>query len=343
MKKDKILGCLYGMALGDALGAETEFLNMDGIRQKFPPNGPQILVGTPARVTDDTQMALAVGRALVNAPFPYEADRLGYEIKEAFIDWYHDPENNRAPGVTCLDSCENLIAGIDWVDATNISSKGCGANMRVQPVGCLNIDPVTRAGIAQLQAAYTHGHPTALAASDLTAFVIDYLGNGGSPYQVVQAVREYAESQQRVYHADWLGDELWKRALVMPTPSDFMQHGWSECLGIINRLEKALINIDRYSDPCLATGKGWIAEEAFGTALYCFLMFPDYPMDVIQRAANTSGDSDSIACIAGAFAGAYHGIGAWDTDWVERIEYRDPIRDLGEKLHGIKVEAASGC
>src|SRR5512145_3359549 len=166
MDKNKILGCLLGLALGDALGAETEFLNLDGIYSRFPPNGPQSPEGNPARVTDDTQMALAVGEALLTAPRPYVAPALSNELVRTFIAWYNDPENNRAPGNTCLDAIEELIAGEHWIDASQISSKGCGANMRVMPVGLLNVDAATRASIAQLQAAITHGHPTALAASD---------------------------------------------------------------------------------------------------------------------------------------------------------------------------------
>jgi ADP-ribosylglycohydrolase len=60
-------GCLFGLAFGDALGAVTEFLRVDEICDRFPPNGPQEISGNPAKVTDDTQMALAVGKALVEA------------------------------------------------------------------------------------------------------------------------------------------------------------------------------------------------------------------------------------------------------------------------------------
>ena len=48
------------LALGDALGAPTEFLNMKGIREQFPPDGPIAPHGNPALVTDDTQMALSI-------------------------------------------------------------------------------------------------------------------------------------------------------------------------------------------------------------------------------------------------------------------------------------------
>jgi ADP-ribosylglycohydrolase len=61
MADNRIAGCLFGMALGDALGAETEFLTMDGISSRFSSHGPQAPTGNPARVTDDTQMALSHG------------------------------------------------------------------------------------------------------------------------------------------------------------------------------------------------------------------------------------------------------------------------------------------
>ena len=42
-------------------------------------------------------------------------------------------------------------------------------------------------------------------------------------------------------------------------------------------------------------------------ALYCFCKSPDDFLATIRRGANTQGDSDSIACIAGGISGAYLG------------------------------------
>lgn len=331
MEYQQTAGCLFGMALGDALGAETEFLDLYAIRRQFPPNGPQEPPGNPARVTDDTQMALAVGDALLAAPRPYAPESLAAELVRTFIDWYNHPDNDRAPGNTCLQACERLLQGQSWDQASDIGSKGCGANMRVMPVGLLNVDETARAQIAQLQAAITHGHPTALAASDLTAFVIADLASGGSPDDLPQRVRWYINAQRDVYHGDWLGD-LWQRAYMMPTARHYIAQGWDDCLEVLNRLDRALIVIDRDSDPCLATGAGWIAEEAFATGLLCFLMYPDDPPAAIHRAAATSGDSDSIAAIAGAFAGASCGLDAWPQDWLDRIEYRDHLHAMSDSL-----------
>ncbi len=331
MDEKRISGSLVGAALGDALGADTEFLSIEAILRKFPPSGP-IEPPYPALITDDTQMALAVGDALIAAPRPYTPENLGEQLRRTFIDWYNDPENNRAPGNTCLQACEELIEGKKWTEASQISSKGCGANMRVMPVGLLKTDAATRAKIAQFQAAYTHGHPTGLAAADLTAFVIADLAQGGDVMNLPQRVRAYANSQREIYHADWLG-ALWERSIVMTTPQQYIAHGWDECLTVLDKLDIALIKMDRHTDPCLATGAGWVAEQAFATALLCFLMFPDDPVAVIHRAVVTSGDSDSIACIAGSFAGAYQGIDSWPAAWVERIEHRDRLLNMSAKIH----------
>jgi ADP-ribosylglycohydrolase len=321
-------GCLFGTAFGDALGLRTEFLDVEAILEKFPPDGPQEPTGSPALVTDDTQMALAVGEALLQAPEPYTAVTLEPTLRSAFVRWANSPDNDRAPGMTCLTACGRLYLGMPWLKATVPDSKGCGANMRVQTVGLLpDISDTTRAAIAQFQAALTHGHPTALAASDLTAQTIAYLIDGGTPSDLPTVLRDYAQSQRRVYHADWLGD-LWQRPMVT-SPEQFIGRGWDECLGVLDRLDTALARMDRTGDPCRVTGAGWIAEEAFATSLLCFLMYPDDPVAAIRRAAVSSGDSDSIACLTGAFAGAHLGLAAWPVEWAERIEYRERLAALG--------------
>jgi len=322
-------GCLFGMAFGDALGFETEFLPVAEIIARFPPNGPQELVGNPVLVTDDTQMALAVGEALLAAPKPYAPETLEEPLREAFVDWSINSDNNRAPGMTCMTACGRLHLGMLWTEATVKNSKGCGANMRVQAAGVLpDVSPQTRAAVAQFQAALTHGHSAALAASDLTAAAIAFLVAGTKPSGLSRALREYATSQREVYHGDWLGT-LWQRPMT-DTPEQFIARGWDECLGSLTALDVALENGDRLGDPCAITGAGWVAEEALATGLLCFLLFPDDPLAVVRRAVVSSGDSDSIACLAGAFAGAYHGMDAWPAEWAERIEYRDRLTRLGE-------------
>lgn len=323
-------GALTGLALGDALGFPTEFKDVPSILATYG-DWRSLELPEPAIVTDDTQMTLALGRGLRTAMDrgTLGPKRLERPVREEFVEWWRSPENNRAPGNTCLRAC-HLLSGDErpWQDASQIHSKGCGANMRVAPVGLApGLTDAQRAGAAQLQSALTHGHPTALAASDLTAHAVRLLTQGAEPAALVGLLRAYAVDNRSRYHHRWLGD-LWTRSQD-PTPEHFITRGWDECLGVLERLGEALRDPAPETDPCLATGAGWIAEEAMATGLLCFLLFPDEPVTVLRRAACSSGDSDSIACLAGAFAGAYAGADAWPTAWADRIEYQGELVTLG--------------
>lgn len=328
--KQAATGALTGLALGDALGFPTEFNDVPSILAKCGP-WREMELPSPVIVTDDTQMTLALGRGIRAA---MDRGVLGPQamaeaVRREFIAWNRSPENNRAPGNTCLRACA-LLEHSDrpWQDASQTESKGCGANMRVAPLGLVpGLSDEQRAGAAQLQSALTHGHPTALAASDLTAHAVRLLAQGAEPTGLIGLLRSYALENRGHYHERWLGD-LWRRA-GDPSPGQFIARGWDECLEVLERLQRAVRTVSPETDPCLATGEGWIAEEALATGLLCFLLFVDEPVTALRRAACTAGDSDSIACLTGAFAGAYLGAEAWPTEWADRVEYRTDLLTFG--------------
>ncbi|KJK56730.1 ADP-ribosylglycohydrolase family protein [Saccharothrix sp. ST-888] len=324
-------GALLGLAIGDALGHRTEFEEIEHIAA-WCPDWRELPLPEPALVTDDTQMTLALARGLRTAlaAGPLEPSSLEPPVRAEFVAWYRSEENNRAPGRTCLTACWRLgKPALRWQQASEVGSKGCGANMRVAPVGLIpGLSDEQRSGAAQLQSALTHGHPTALAASDLTARTVRLLVEGAEPPELPGLLREYALANRTRYDERWLGD-LAAHAQD-PAPEHFTARGWDDCLSVLDRLDAALARPSLDGDPCGITGEGWIAEEAFATGLLCFLLLPDDPVAAVRRAAYSSGDSDSIACLTGAFAGARHGEAAWPSDWTGRIEYREELLALGE-------------
>ncbi|WP_291425359.1 ADP-ribosylglycohydrolase family protein [Deinococcus sp.] len=332
----RVRGMFLEAAYGDALAAPVEFTrDVAAIRRAYPPAGPGDI--HQGRVTDDTQMMLAVGRALAQTvvlrgeqPSLRELlPELEAALRAEFTEWLHDPENNRAPGMTCLQACRALEQKQPWYAATVRGSKGCGANMRVQPAALIRSQPL-RSFVAQFQAAVTHGHPTALAASDLTAQSLRLLLDGTPPAQLLPELSRYMAARRQ-------DQSLWLEPLVAQSPAttsqQYLQRGWDECQAVLDLARAAAERgIGEHADPCEFTGEGWVAEEALATGLLCFLLHPADPVRALQCAATTSGDSDSIACITGSLLGAHLGAGAFPGAWESRIEYHRELEDLARTL-----------
>ncbi len=63
-------------------------------------------------------------------------------------------------------------------------------------------------------------------------------------------------------------------------------------------------------------GVGITAQEAVPMAIFCFLRHPDSYEKVIHEAIFIGGDTDTIACMAGAISGAFLGISAVPARWI---------------------------
>ena len=96
----KIMGALYGFAIGDAMGATTEFMTAEGIKKQYGQVtdiiGGGWLAIKPGEVTDDTQMMLCVARGMM--------DRLTFsgrmtQIAKNFENWLDDGPID--VGITC--------------------------------------------------------------------------------------------------------------------------------------------------------------------------------------------------------------------------------------------------
>ena len=135
---------------------------------------------------------------------------------------------------------------------------------------------------------------------------------------------------------------LVKLALDRLPPEEMLPALELETHGQVQEFDQALARLEEAlemtsPDAALAhIGEGWVAEEAVMLALYCFLKSPDDFLTTIRRGANTQGDSDSIACIAGGISGAYLGIRALPAAWVERIEKSPYLADVAHRLAAVR-------
>jgi ADP-ribosylglycohydrolase len=306
--RDRFQGVMVGLAVGDALGRPTEFITtLEAIHERFGPEGVTDFVanGHPAGTyTDDTQMSLCVARALLRAGRG-SLDELMSVMAEEFIAWDRSPENDRAPGVTCRAGCEKLAKGVPWREAGVAESKGCGSAMRTAPIGLYYLEDEGRLmEVARASSLLTHGHPTALASAAATALLVAWAARGEDPGEypsrLVKVMVDMTEGREVA--------ALVRRIPEMLTepPEDVLHHG--------------------------ALGEAWTGEEAVASALYCFCRSPEDFRRAVTVGANTVGDSDSIACIAGAISGAYNGIGAIPKSWREQVENSAYLHEVASAL-----------
>src|SRR5215217_2654750 len=112
---DRYVGCLLGLACGDALGGPVEFISRAEI-ERLHPGGLRSFVGggwlhlAPGEITDDTQMTLALARSL--------ADRSQLDMDDLtarFLEWAGSEPKDI--GGTTRTALRLLGEGVPWQEA----------------------------------------------------------------------------------------------------------------------------------------------------------------------------------------------------------------------------------
>jgi ADP-ribosyl-[dinitrogen reductase] hydrolase len=151
-----------GMAIGDALGATVEFMTVPEIAAKYGTFRDIIGGGwlrlKPGQVTDDTEMALCIARAIVkNQAWSLEA------VADNFAAWL------KSRPVDCGDTCRKGIRAymLHGTLETPINEwdAGNGAAMRILPTALFSLpDEKLLNKYALEQAHLTHNNPVSDAA-----------------------------------------------------------------------------------------------------------------------------------------------------------------------------------
>ncbi|MCP4501160.1 MAG: hypothetical protein GY822_14470 [Deltaproteobacteria bacterium] len=303
----RTLGCLLGAAIGDAMGHPTEFMDMASIHRKYGPQGVQDFElyweregERFAPYTDDTQMAEVVARVLVaQAKHGWDLDKTMNEMGKQFVEWMDDPQGgHRAPGNACLAGCRELKKGTPWSEAGGKKAGGCGSVMRAFPFGIwAKLHGKNPADWAVEHSKLTHRDPIALAACAAMATGVAHFLHGIS----VSVCVERMISQAATYSKE---------------TADMMRQARDEALAG-GRPE---VTLDRL--------RAWAAHEAIASAVYILVRHPDDVRAAILEGANTPGDSDSIATLAGALVGARVGIDGLPKKWVQEVERSSELSEL---------------
>ena len=354
---DAIRGCIYGGAVGDALGYPVEFLDEKTIFSKYGPQGITAYEKDPdsgkALISDDTQMALFTANGLLvrdtsgamrgirawpracvekasqdwllTQDSTYEeVNRHERGTKDGGFSWLLDvPElySRRAPGNTCLSALREGTVYYDYVKAHRNNSKGCGGIMRIAPLavkeGSSNISLLEREA-AQISA-ITHGHPLGYLPSVILVHVIyHYIYRSDSPASLKKVILDALNTVQELYRGEKYLTELTD---IVLKAIDLAENG----------AEKDLDNIHQL-------GEGWVAEETLGISLYCALRYQDDFSAGVIAAVNHRGDSDSTGAVTGNILGAMLGYQAIEEQWKKDLELSDIILEVADDLcHGCQI------
>jgi ADP-ribosylglycohydrolase len=311
-ERDRALGALYGLALGDAAGMPTQEMPRSRavevlVTDEFvdAPDDQTVSAGLPAgTVTDDTEQMLVLARLLVDGDGHVDVDAFAHRL----LAWERAVAARGSLDLLGPSTKRALAAITRGEDPTLTGRTGTtnGAAMRVAPVGVATAGDDLSALVRTVVSVDRPTHDTTVAhagAAAVAAAVSTGVAGEGFEAALARAVAAAHEGQQR---GQWVA-----------APSVAARIGWAVRLVDDERARSgethALDLVDELVGTSLAT------QESVPAAFAVAWLYRDEPWRGVCAAARLGGDSDTIAAMAGAVLGSCHGLSGWPRSAVEQV------------------------
>jgi len=289
MPQEKYVGCLLGLACGDAIGTTLEFAH----RGSFTPI-TDMVGGGPFELqagqwTDDTSMALCLAHSLLHKKGFDPVDQMN-----RYCNWqYHGYLSSTGEcfdiGATVASALNRYIQTKDpFAGSDHPRTAGNGAIMRLAPIPMF----------------YALSH-------ELT---LKYAGESSRTTHAAQEAIECA----RLFGA------LIRLALLGSSKDDILLR--NEYIAIAPKVIPLANGGYIHKSEAQIRGSGYVVES-LEAALWCFAHTDSYPAAVL-KAANLGDDADTTAAIVGQLAGAYYGVSAIPHTWLSQLSMRAEIEEL---------------
>ena len=283
-KSERILGALFGVAVGDALGAPLEFMTEQEIEEQHGYVHDMIGGGwldvKPGEVTDDTQMTIAVAEGIIDNPrSPVES------VGARFIEWAKSKPKDI--GATCFKSIARASDNFTvnkpnkhkWREASfsvmkslNGRSAGNGSLMRTIYPALYYSRMERAADVATDISEMTH------ADGEVSVVVRDYVRmtfdavNGAQPEKIL-----------------W-GDRVAQYAFPsVLSPTGYVMDSFLTAVSCLRAAQKEAPERNKF-------------------------------YYAVSKAVNCGGDADTIGAITGGLAGAMWGYGNIPTKWLRALD-----------------------
>ena len=306
MREDSIVGCLIGMAVGDALGLPREGLSPRRADRLFPDLNRYHLLFGRGMFSDDTEHACMTGQALLVSAG--KSERFLRSLSHRLRWWLLGCP--LSTGKATLKGCLKLWLGFNG-KSSGVWSAGNGPAMRAPIIGvCFGHQPDRMRELVRLSTRITHRDPKAEWGALALARAVHYAA------QSSEQVPQPAEAVRAIIDA-------------LPTEA-------SELAELIQRVG---VSVQANQTTEAFTGQLGLSRGVTGymfhtvpTVLHAWLCFPDDYRAAVQTAIRCGGDTDTTAGIVGALVGARsgkigipepwrQGLCEWPRDlrWIERL------------------------
>lgn len=337
---DKILGSMICCALGDAMGAVTENLTFDQIRDKYPGGVRELIApdktafaygNTPGQITDDFSQTYLLTEEIIKNDGIITAEC----VEEMLIRWSGIPKwFNRFAGPTTRSAISAIKAKkegreyivnevIDYArQATN------GSAMKISPAGFFNpcnIDNAIEDAVCITRV--THDNQLAISGACAAAAAISKaFERNATVYDIIQA---------GIYGAA-KGEEIgMKISRTVGGASVTERIGMAVSLALLPETKK-----ERLRKIYNLVGTGLHVSEAVPAAFGILLICNGDSMETVYEAVNIGYDTDTVAAIAGSIAGALNGTKGIKEEYFEIINRENEIslEETAEKAAELAVK-----
>src|SRR5215211_81673 len=306
---ERALGALYGLAIGDALGMPTQFMSHEEVAAQFgiidgflqAPADHRIAAGRPAgSITNDTEQALLLAEVLLTGGGHVD----GEDLARRLLAW---AEHARERGSLDLlgpstSAAVTALVADGPLDVFGRSAATNGAAMRITPVG-LVAAPDDLAALVDLvveASRVTHYTSVAIAgAAAVAAAVSAGIGSASVADATTLAIRAAELGERR---GEWVAGASVARRVA-----------WAVGLIDTDDHDRSVREVVELVGTSIAT------QESVPAAFAILALHPDDPWQACLTAASLGGDSDTIAAMTGAIAGACHGIDRWPENAVQTV------------------------
>ena len=292
-KRDRAVGALVGLAVGDAVGTTLEFKSPG----TFQPIADMVGGGpfglSPGQWTDDTSMAMCLAESILDTGDLDLADQM-----RRYVLWWRD--GHWSSTGRCFDIGVTTSGALSRFERTGVAVGS----------GTVDQERAANGSLMRLAAVPIRWHA-----------------------DIAEAAERSAESSRPTHPADRPVDACrlygaMIAALIQGTDvDDVLDQAFWDLGPLDERVEAVARGSWRSGD---VRGGGYVVD-ALQAALWAVGSATDF-RDAVLRAANLGDDADTTAAIAGQLAGARWGLAGIPTEWRNRITAGVRIEAIGGRL-----------